>query len=569
MRNVVWLVGVWLLVLVGCSSQSGEDVSDAAASDQMSADASGELVVPSTDVRQGEVRDGDTASPADLVGDVPVLPTQPVDYLIVAADDFVFAAEQLRWYRESTGHSVQLEPMSGLAAGETDDEVAAERIRDWIKIHWDLRDKTRPFYVVLVGDAVESGGDWSIHVPVSYWPGLWQDCYTDNYYGDINGDHAPEIAVGRIPVATVAEFDSFMERLKAYENDTPVGPWNHRFHVYAGEGGFGEEQDKAIEMVAQKGLETVPYEFDLLFAYRSPASRYFYTPFEEVVEKMVTDGAVLVTYMGHGGGELDVPNLGSLKCRNRLPLCAFFACSTGDYPSGYDSDAEEAFRLPDGPIAMLVSTATTHPYPNAINALEMEAAVFAERAETFGEAVRRMKYRSLYETSDLREMLDSLAVLFIDREEMENSNIDHQYSYNLLGDPAIRVKLPAQGVTLQGGDAVRGQSWAFEGTVVAPTQGKVLVTIVCARASLVHKQTPVGDPEDPANQAAVQANWEAAMDHVVGEVVVDVVDGAFQGEVPVPMETSPGTYYAYAYVYNEDAKQDAAASVTIKVKSPK
>ncbi len=567
MKYLAWcLVSGWV-VLGGCAQTQQE-------ADSGSPEVSSDLSAPAdlNDLRADWKQNLDNVSadsvvPQDLVADLPTVPDKPVDYLIVSAGDFVQAAQELKDYRESLGHVAVLTSVLEIAQGETDDETVAEAIRAWSKGYYSKRDKERPFYLVLVGDALEHDTDLNIHVPVKYWPGLWQDCYTDNYYGDVNGDHAPDMAVGRIPVASEAEFKSFMKRMKKYEQETPVGPWNHRFHVYAGEGGFGEEQDKAIEMVAQKGLETVPYEFDMLFAYRSPSSRYFYTPFEEVVEKMVTEGAVLVTYMGHGGGELDVPNLSALKCKNRLPLCAFFACSTGDYPSGYESDAEEAFRLADGPVAMLVSTATTHPYPNAINALEMEAAVFAERAETFGEAVRRMKVRSLFETSDLREMLDALAVLFIPQEEMDNSNIDHQYSYNLLGDPAIQVKLPAQGVTLTGDDAIRGQAWAFQGTVKQPTAGKVQVTVVCAWASLIHPQTPVQDPEDPSNQQTVQQNWENAMDHVVVEVVVNLVDGAFSGELQIPASVAPGTYFAYAYAYDETTNMDAASSITLKIKS--
>ncbi len=503
----------------------------------------------------------------DLEGDVEPL-EPPYDYLIVAADGFVPVSGQLAEYRRGMGHSVLVVGVGELVGEVTGDDEAFEIIRDWVRGWYAKRDVGRPFYLVLVGDAVENGFSPALHVPVAYWSGLWQDCYSDNFYADVDDDHVPDMAVGRIPVATVAEFESFMSRLVSYEQETSVGPWNHRFHIYAGEGGFGEEEDKAIELVAQKGLETVPYEFDMLFAYDSPGSKYYYSPFGEVVEKMLSNGAILVSYLGHGGGELDIPDLGSLECTNRLPMCAFFACSSGDYAYKNDSDAEIAFRLPNGPVAMLVSTAVTHPYGNAINALELEAAVFVDRPDTFGEAVRRLKWRSVYATSTLRDLLDSLAVAFISKKEMSDSNIDHQYSYNLLGDPAIRMLLPLQGVELKGPDAVRGAAWQFEGSVESPRNGKADVRIVCGRASVLHKLTPVDEPDELANQGVVQENWQKAMDHVVAEVTVEVVDGRFSGELAVPLSTSAGNYHAYAYVYDKNGRSDAAGSIPLKVRSP-
>ncbi len=350
--------------------------------------------------------------PADQVGDEVPEEEGTWDYLIVAADDLWPAAEAFADYRRETGHAVLAVKLTSLLTSpKLPDNLMVNQVSAWVRKHYGNRDKARPFYLLLVGDAVESGTDPTKTVPVGHWTGGWEDCYSDNFYADMDYDHVPDLAVGRIAVASNTVALDVLERVKAHESTYVVGPWNRRLNVYAGEGGFGDDVDFFIETVAQKGLESVPYEYEIRFAYDNPGSNYYYAPFEEKVLEMVTDGALLVTFMGHGGGELDVPSLAQVVVENRQAMYAWFACSTGDFPAKWESDAETVFKQADGPMAVLVSSATTHPYANAVNALEMEASVFEELPETYGEAIRLMKWRSLYHESDLREMIDAFAVL--------------------------------------------------------------------------------------------------------------------------------------------------------------
>jgi hypothetical protein len=502
-----------------------------------------------------------------------VLPTPdlyvgpPADYLIITADDLLDTAEAFADFRVGQGYTVVLTTGTAVAgsAGQVEADAFVEAAQDWIAYHHDRRNAERPLFLLLVGDA----DAWEVNpaetIPVKFWSGGWESAYSDNFYGDVNGDHVPELAVGRIPVANNEDGLRILGKIKQHETQYEVGPWNHRLSVYAGEGGFAEGIDLAIETVAQKGLEAVPYDFDLSFAYNNPDSSYYYSPFEEKVLDLIVQGSVLVTYMGHGGGELNVPSLDLVLPQHRFPMCAFFACGTGDYVGAADSDPEVVMKQAGGPMALLVSQTTTHPYGNAVDALELESAVFVDLAPTFGEAVTRMKWRSLNNDDDFRKMVDELALLYVSQDEMDDVIRDHLYSYNLLGDPAIAMRLPAGKVELTAGDGLMGAPLPVSGTVSNLETGTVHIRLVCLRASILHPLTPVENPLDPGSQATIQENWEKAMDHNVAEAEAPIAGSKFTAELAIPASGIPaGTYYVTAYA--EDGTTDASGSLAVHVK---
>ena len=263
--------------------------------------------------------DAATETAADQLVQLP-----PIDYLVITASGLMATAEAFAEYRASTGHvtfvaTVQ-SAIGGLAAPT--DSIIVDEITGFVRGHYYKRDPDKPFFLLIVGDADASDNDPNETVPAGTWVGGWEGCRSDNFYADVDGDHVPDLAVGRIPVRSNADGQLILDKIMKHESEYEVGPWNHRLHVYAGEGGFGDDIDMFIEKIAEEGLVSVPYEYDLYFAYDSPTSTYYYTPFEEKVFGLVTDGALLVTYMGHGGGELDVPDLSQVVVKHRQPSAA-------------------------------------------------------------------------------------------------------------------------------------------------------------------------------------------------------------------------------------------------------
>jgi len=557
---VVWAV----LAVQGCGGGDGgtDGTGDTGGSTEVTGD-----VTPG-DAAAGDLGGTDEREPpAETVGE-DVLPVpESLDYLVITADDLVKTAEGFAELRQALGHTTFVVKVSTLIppAAMTDAAVVAS-IKDYVKQLWGKRDKSRPFYLLLVGDANEGKNDPATTIPAGKWQGGWEGCYSDNFYADMDGDHVPDLAVGRIPVRTDKEGLAILKRVEQHETEYEPGPWNHRIHVYAGEGDFGQDIDFFIETIAQKGLESVPYDYDILFAYRNPDSLYYYMPFEEKVFDLVTEGAVMVTYMGHGGGELDVGSLSDVVMQHRFPLHAFFACGTGDYIGQFDSDSEKVLKQAGGPISLLVSQTTTHPYGNALDALELESAVFVDKAPTTGEAIRLMKDRTIHHTDELRETIDAFAVLYMTGDEIEDVPIDHLYSYNLLGDPATRLRLPEGTVTVTAGKATLGGTLEVSGAVDNLQDGTVDVSLVCPRAQFLHPVDPVEDPDAQASWPAVQANWDKVMDKTVATGQATVTAGKFSLELAVPESVPAGPYYLTAYA--QDGSLDAVGSLAVKVAKP-
>ncbi len=550
MRRRALIFGL-LILCAGCDGGASGDHADSTGGEP---EISGVDTIVGVDTEDVSTPDGP-----------PVIPG--ADYLIVTAADLLATAEAFKIYREETGYVVSLATLEQVIADgakATDIDVAIH-IKSWVAMHWEARHADRPMFLLLVGDADLSFNDPQKTIPAVKWPGEWEGCLSDNHYGEMDGDHVPDVAVGRLPVRSDAQGLDLLDRIVTHETTYTTGPWNHRLNVYAGEGGFGDEVDFFIETIAQKGLESVPMAFDISFAYDSPTSTWYYTPFEEKVHEMVTTGAVLTTFMGHGGGELDVLDLTQVKPADRYPMYAFFACSTGEYANHWMSESEEVMLQAGGPMAILVSTATTHPYANAVNALEIEAAVFEDQPATYGEAVVGMKWRSLYHESDLLDLIDGFAETQMPIEEMEGSILDHMYSYNLLGDPAVRLRIPPPAVTIDAEDASVGETLEVSGTAAGLSGGTARTRIVYGRASILHQLTPVDDPSDPDAVLVIQENWEKVMDHTVAEVELPLgPDGAFAGTLDVPDGTKKGTYWVV--VYADDGITDAVGSVEISIK---
>ncbi|NOZ02803.1 MAG: hypothetical protein GXP54_13080, partial [Deltaproteobacteria bacterium] len=274
------LRGTWSCLLAGLLIGTGCSGLDGGASDGWGPDngdpADTLIVETMSDPGPGDgtaPKDADAASESgpdngiDSVGpDLHEVPTE-VDYMIVAADDLRDAAEAFAAYRESTGYSTLALTISDITGQPTSDEWVIEAISKRVRAVYDERDPDRPFYLLILGDALPVDNDPKTMVPAPLCTVGWDPGYSDNGYADMDGDLVPDLAVGRIPVRTNKDALLVLDKVKNGEESYEVGPWNRRLSAYAGEGGFGEDIDAAIELVAQKAFEAVPYDFDVRFAY--------------------------------------------------------------------------------------------------------------------------------------------------------------------------------------------------------------------------------------------------------------------------------------------------------------
>lgn len=163
-----------------------------------------------------------------------------------------------------------------------------------------------------------------------------------------------------------------------------------------------------------------------------------------------------------------------------------------------DSYPEVLMRQAGSPFEFLVSQTPSHPYGNAIMACELGVVVFEERPPTVGEAVRRARWRTMYQDDEMRQLMDAMAVLYMTAQEMQDVKDSHLYTYNLLGDPALAMRYPPVPLTIEADEeAVMGGEASFHGTAKGIATGTARVTLEVVVTSVPWDLEPVANPSDP------------------------------------------------------------------------
>ena len=105
-----------------------------------------------------------------------------------------------------------------------------------------------PAFLLLVGDDAPGAADapWRVPAPRSslyrWTPRQRADFPSDASLGDLDGDHLPDVPVGRIPARTVEELEAVVAKIVAYERETPTAD-DLRVLAWAGAPGYGKLLD--------------------------------------------------------------------------------------------------------------------------------------------------------------------------------------------------------------------------------------------------------------------------------------------------------------------------------------
>ena len=70
---------------------------------------------------------------------------------------------------------------------------------------------------------------------------------SDNWYADLDDDGVPDVAIGRLTVRSVAELQTVVQKIVAYEKSKDFHRWRSRINFVAGTGGFGPLVDSVIQ----------------------------------------------------------------------------------------------------------------------------------------------------------------------------------------------------------------------------------------------------------------------------------------------------------------------------------
>lgn len=171
------------------------------------------------------------AAPA-LVG----LPTGSAEYVVITHAAFADALAPLVARRQSQGLTTAVIDVEQLYRRYTAGNADPEAIRAFMREHAEALGMR---FLVLAGGAnynsvglLPAGTSTLSHIPTPYVPvnQLVNFAPGDALYGDLTGDYVAEVAVGRLPVRTVAEASEAVRKILAYETQPATG----RFMLVSG-----------------------------------------------------------------------------------------------------------------------------------------------------------------------------------------------------------------------------------------------------------------------------------------------------------------------------------------------
>lgn len=246
------------------------------------------------------------------------------------------------------------------------------------------------------------------------------------------GNYLIDLGIGRLPVKSAHEAKTVVDKLIRYSTDqTQRGDWQTKVMLIADDGDYNLHQSDADNLARQIERQSPTYEPERLFLDSYPQQVTALGPkapiVEQMINKAVQDGRLIINYNGHGGEAVlaeeqivtgaDIQNW----TNRRYPFFVTATCQFGRYDDpSLVSGAEQAL-LSDkgGAIGLLTTTRPVYANSNMLVDSAFFWSVFRPvdgAMPRLGDMMKATKNRSL-------------------------SGVNNR-NFALLGDPSMRLAYP-------------------------------------------------------------------------------------------------------------------------------
>lgn len=364
--------------------------------------------------------------PAESYADVPSRlrsMSNSADYLILSPAELLEGASKLANYRASKGLQAMVVNIEDIMDEFNHGLSSPEAIRDFVGYayaNW----ANPPQYIVLLGNgtydyknALNHGDNLMPVRLIETEHGLFS---SDTYYADIDaGDGIPEVAIGRIPVRTAAELDSYLDKLLASEALYGGGTMSKILML-------ADTPDMPADFPADSDAiaDFIPNEYQIEKIYLSDMS--LSTARSKIIDA-INNGVGMINFVGHSGvssigqnGMLRISDTMALSNGPLSPPMTLWTCVIAKFElPGYRGIAEELLmNIDGGASAIFAASGLTE----SVDSLRM-GKIFYETAfsmdnPTIGNVIAKTKEKY----SEGPSTSSSLITI-----------------YNLLGDPAMTI----------------------------------------------------------------------------------------------------------------------------------
>ena len=293
------------------------------------------------------------------------------DLVVIAHPSLLPAVEPLRALRQSQGLATMVADVTDVYDEFSFGEKTPEAIRAFLRL---ARDKwaRAPRYVLLVGDASFDPrnylgfGDFDL-VPTRMVPTAYMLTDSDDWFVDFDEDALPDMAIGRLPVRTVAEAATVVSKVVSHDQPGTAGAWSSKVLLVS-------DATDEFDYTAASGqlAPLVPADLTVqsvsVDALGSAGAR-------SAIVSAVNGGQLLVNYLGHGSVDVwsqsDIFNAGDaagLTNGTKLPTFVLMTCLNGLFDDLFvESLAESLLKTPaGGAVAVWASSTLTDPEPQTV-----------------------------------------------------------------------------------------------------------------------------------------------------------------------------------------------------------
>jgi hypothetical protein len=491
--------------------------------------------------------------------------TEGADFIIIAPPEFMSAAQRLKAHRERPGpdyvktYIADVERIFEEFSGGLLDPLA---IRDYIR-HARTNWVVKPNYVLLFGDGSYDYKDNLNRQTKSNWIPSYQSLNSihqiDTYSSDDHfvmmepGNLRPGLAIGRLPVNSVAQAELMVDKIVAYETTAPFGSWRNRITFVADDGLTSTSDEGSLHTGQSETLARThtPNSFEKrkIFIIEYPtitSSTGRRKPdANRAIVDAINNGTLIINYTGHGntkiwaherifGDEEDFPRL---RNTDKLTLLVAATCDFARWDKAQDPSAGEKILvgLQAGAVAVVTSIRVVYSFENAEfnnllfrNLLPRGADGLPPR---IGDAMKAAK-QVLFSLNDRK--------------------------YHLLGDPTMRLAMPR---ALARFDSIGGRP-ATE-NISLPTLGRIPVLGEVMRPDSSRWSDFSGRAlieVFDSRRRVVIPEWSNFAFDVTGSLLyrgeVSVTNGRFSGIFPIPKDVSYDGNQARISVYTWSSSSD-------------
>lgn len=321
------------------------------------------------------------------------------DFVILSHRKFLPAAERLAAARRKEGLETRVVDVDDVYDRFSAGLFHPEAIRDFLK-HAYSTWTPRPRYLLLVGDASwdyknatvsdENYADWHwspdwarevpknpldayrspvdrndrLYVPTFQFQSPWGHAASDNHFASLTTtDGKPDIAVGRLPVASLEEANAIVDKILAYDR-LADGEIKNAVFVTNDEVGFQQQTDVLAHDATEEG-----YHVTKVYPKKNVDNKGS----TDALIQAFDDGQAIVLFNGHGGRYIwrtappdlsknrdlfSLEHLDKLKKNAALPVVISLTCYSApfDHPVA-DSIGEKMLRIAGkGAVAVIASS---------------------------------------------------------------------------------------------------------------------------------------------------------------------------------------------------------------------